>query len=387
MIYFDYNSTSPMDPRVLSEMLPYFSNQFGNAMNQTHLLGFEAAKAIEKARSQVSHLLGCSSNEVTFTSGATESNNWVLQKTFDHFLQNSLTKIHIISTPIEHSSVLSTINYLGYLGAKTEFVKVSDEGLIDFEHLISLVRPETKMISCMWVNNEIGTIQDIERLSQFCEQKNILLHCDATQAVGKVKIDLNKTKIDFLTFSSHKFYGPKGAGILYHREQITPKKIKLAPLILGGGHEDGLRSGTSNTPLIVGLGKSCEIIETEFDQHLEFCKSFQYQLWMKIKSAFNAVKLNGPDIGPNRSVQNLNITFPEYQVPASFPQLCVSKGSACLSNGVSTSKVLTAIGLNENLAQKTIRFSFGKFCKMEEIDQAVEILKKSLKLDLKDMSK
>ncbi len=387
MIYFDYNSTSPMDPRVLSEMLPYFSNQFGNAMNQTHLLGFEAAKAIEKARGQVSHLLGCSTNEVTFTSGATESNNWVLQKTFDHFLQNSLTKVHIISTPIEHSSVLATLNYLKNLGAKVDFVNVSQQGFIDFEHLKTLVRPETKLISCMWVNNEIGTIQDIERLSQFCEEKNILFHSDATQAVGKVKIDLKKTKIDFLTFSSHKFYGPKGVGILYHREQITPKKIPLAPLILGGGHEEGLRSGTSNTPLIVGLGKSCEIIETEFDQHLEFCKNFQNQFWAKIKTEFGAVKLNGPDVGPNRSVQNLNVSFPEYQVPASFPQLCVSKGSACLSNGVSTSKVLTAIGLGESAAQKTIRFSFGKFCKIEEIDQAIEILRKSLKSDLKDMSK
>ncbi len=387
MIYFDYNSTSPMDPRVLSEMLPYFSNHFGNAMNQTHLLGFEAAKAIEKARNQVSHLLGCSASEVTFTSGATESNNWVLQKTFDHFLQNSLTKVNIISTPIEHSSVLSTLNYLKNLGAKIEFVNVSDQGVVDFEHLKSLVRPETKLISCMWVNNEIGTIQDVERLGQFCEEKNILLHSDATQAVGKVKIDLKKIKIDFLTFSSHKFYGPKGAGILYHRQQVTPKKITLAPLILGGGHEEGLRSGTSNTPLIVGLGKSCELIETEFDQQFEFCKNFQNQLWSKLKSEFRSVKLNGPEIGPQRSVQNLNVSFPVHQVPASFPQMCVSKGSACLSNGVSTSKVLTAIGLNESQAQKTIRFSFGKFCKLEEIDQAIEILKKSLKLDQTDMSK
>lgn len=377
LIYLDFNATTPVDPRVLEAMLPYFSEQFGNSMSMAHSYGWDAEKAVQKARGQVAKLLNCQASEVYFTSGATESNNWALRGLFDQLqAENKNQKIEIISSSLEHNSVIKSLQNLEGLGAKVHYVKTSPTGEIDLNHLQSLINENTKLISIMWVNNEIGTINPVSEISEIARKNKIYFHSDATQAIGKLDIDLKQCPVDLVSFSAHKFYGPKGIGALVIKKHQPFVKIK--PLLFGGGHEQGMRSGTLNVPGIVGLGEACEILFENSTLETVQLKKLQALFYNLLQNSFANLQLNGPEIG-KRICNNLNITFRDHTVPSFFAQLALSKGSACQSGETSVSHVLKGIGLSPKDAENTLRLSLGRGTREEDIQQAVSELVKVIK--------
>lgn len=379
-LYFDYNSTTPLDPRVLEAMLPYLTTQFGNPANQLHAYGWAASTAVEKASTQTAHLINAATaKEIVWNSGATEGNNsvfWGITQKIK--LESPTEKIHFITSEIEHASVLKTFAHLKkHEGIEYSVLPVDKLGFVSLNDLKSACRPETKLVSIMWVNNEIGTIQPIHELATYCNDNQIYFHTDATQAIGKIQIDLQKTPIHFLTASSHKMYGPKGIGFLYTRS-LNPH-IEIESFLSGGGHQNNKRSGTLNVPSIVGAGLACEIAYKEMNAEIEKSVALQKLFLSELKTIFPDLILNGPSLDSgHRSPMNLSLTFPNKPIDLYISKLmglAFSQGSACSSGETSISPVLKAIGLNYSSAASTIRLSVGRLTTADDIHAAVRIFK------------
>jgi len=370
-IYLDYNATTPVEKRVLEKMLPYFSEHFGNSSSRSHLYGWTAQEAVENARLQVANLLNAEVKEIIFTSGATEANNLIIKGVFEN---NYPHKKHIITVQTEHKAVLDVCQHLEKLGADITYLKPDSSGLITIEQIENSIRIDTFLISVMYANNEIGTIQPIKRIGELARKREILFHTDATQAVGKIEIDVHKDSIDLLSLSGHKLYGPKGIGALFIRKNSAASK--LIAQMDGGKHERGYRSGTLNVTGIVGLGEACELANDSLvieDQRLTLLRD---KLEQGILQLISDVKINGNI--KNRLPNSTNISFGGIDgenLLMSFRDVAVSSGSACTSASVEPSYVLKAIGLDDNLAYASIRFSLGKYTTEEEIDFTIKYVK------------
>lgn len=374
MIYLDYNSSTPVDPLVLNAITPFFKENFGNPSSQGHTWGWTADSAVQKSRTQIAKLLNCDAKEIFFTSGATESNNWALFGTFHHFLKNK-EKIHIISCPIEHNSVLNTIKYLESLGAEVDWIQPNAEGIIEAKEVENKIKPHTRLISLMWVNNEIGSINPIHEIAELAHRNKIYFHSDGTQAVGKLPVDLQTDKIDMMSFSGHKIYGPKGIGVLFKRKKEP--YVQIDPFMIGGGQESGERSGTLNVPGIVGIGEACRMISDNFQAEVKHYRDLSKLLLENLKSVFPELKLNGPGLD-SRSPMNLSITFPEdcgTDLSSRLIGLGVSSGSACSTGKIASSHVLKGIGLTPEQAARTLRISIGRMTTEADIMKAVSIFR------------
>ena len=367
MIYLDYNATTPVDEQVLQEMLPYFSVKFGNAASSTHLVGAQAKEAVEDAREQIAKTINCEAQEIIFTSGSTEAINLAIKGVCNLYQTKGN---HIITVETEHKAVLDTCKFLEKKGAQVTYLKVDENGLIDLQELENAITEKTILVAVMYANNETGVIQDIKEISKIVHAKNSIFFCDATQAIGKINVDVQNDGIDLLCLSAHKFYGPKGIGALYVRRKNP--RVSLEPLIHGGGHERGLRSGTLNVPAIVGLGKACEIVS--FSSKMEVLRNqFEDSLLEKFK---NVIIINGKNAErlPNTS----NITFPFKAVDFihhTKSKLAIATGSACTSAENLPSHVLSAMHLSKEQAEKSIRFSLGKYTSKVEMDEVLEMIK------------
>ena len=377
-LYFDYNATSPVDPRVLEAMLPYFSQYFGNSLSSTHSFGWDAEKAVEKARKQVAELINCETKEIVFTSGATESNNWVIEGVLETVRaeEGPQAPLHLLISPLEHNSVLQAAQRAKKVfGAEVDFLPINSYGQVDIRKIPALLKPHTRLLAAMWVQNEIGSINPVDELAEFCHQHRIYFLSDATQAIGKVPVDLKKSCVDLVSFSAHKMSAPKGIGFLYMRSKEP--KIQLPPLICGGGHEHGYRSGTVNVPSVVGIGRACEIILNEGISEQDRFRSLRDSMLTDLKKTFPSLRLNGHPT--DRSPNNLHLTFLDTVVPSTIPGLALSRGSACLSGRTTMSHVLTALNFTEEEASQTLRLSLGRATTTDEIRQAVAILEKHIK--------
>jgi cysteine desulfurase len=370
-IYLDYNATTPVDKRVLDKILPYFTEHFGNAASRSHLYGWTAQEAVENARLQVADLIGAETREIVFTSGATEANNLAIKGLYELF---SDSKNHIITVGTEHKAILDVCKHLEKLGCETSYLKPDSSGLISLEQIESAIRPETFLISVMYANNEIGTIQPIKKIGALAKKYEILFHTDATQAVGKIDINVDDEHIDLLSLSGHKLYAPKGIGALYVRRKS--KASQLIAQIDGGRHERGFRSGTLNVTGIVGLGEACEMAKDELLAVNQRVSVLRDKLEQGILQNISDTQVNGNI--ENRLHNLTNISFGGVDgenLLMSLRDIAVSSGSACTSATVEPSYVLKAIGLDDNLAYATIRFSLGKYTTEEEIDFTIQYVK------------
>lgn len=382
-IYLDNHSTTRVDPRVVEAMLPFFETQFGNAGSTSHAYGWEAKDAVDQARNQISHLLGAQPRELIFTSGATESNNLALKGTAERVRRRGN---HLISVKTEHKAVLDPLRRLGRRGFELTWLDVSpatnaDAGRIDPQQVADTLRPDTMLVSVMLANNEIGVIQPIKEIGQICKQHGVLLHCDATQAVGRLPIDVEALQVDLLSFSAHKCYGPKGVGGLYVRRRQP--LVRLEAMIEGGGQENGLRSGTLNVPGIVGMATAFQIAAQELAVEWQRQGWLRNRLFDGLQQQIADVGLNGPLCRQEESdsairlANNLNCSFKYCDGEAlmmSMNRLAVSSGSACTSTNPEPSHVLRALGLSDDLTRASLRFGLGRFNTEAEVDQAVEIV-------------
>ena len=378
-IYLDYSATTPVDERVLDSMLPYLRQDFGNPASRSHAYGWKAEEAVEQARSQVARLVGCDPKELVWTSGATESINLAL-KGAAHFYKDRGR--HIITVKTEHKATLDTCRELEREGFEVTYLDVLPNGLLDLQAFEASLRPDTILVSVMYVNNEIGVIQDIAALGELCRGRGIVFHVDSAQATGKVVIDLQTLKVDLMSFSAHKTYGPKGVGALFVRRK---PRVRLEPLIHGGGHERGMRSGTLPTHQIVGMGKAFEIAQAEMATENERIRMLRDRLWNGL-SQMEAVYLNG-DLD-HRVPHNLNVSFNYVEGESllmAVKDIAVSSGSACTSASLEPSYVLRALGRSDELAHSSIRFSVGRFTTEADIDFAVALLKEKV-AKLREMS-
>ncbi len=361
-IYLDYNATTPIDAEVAKAMQPYLTEYFGNP-SSSHEFGIITKKAVEKARKQVAELLNCSPEEIIFTSGGTESNNYAIKGSAFYLKDKGK---HIISSAIEHPAVTEVCNYLQTKGFEITYLKVDKYGMISLKDLEKAIRPDTIFISIMHANNEIGTLQPIAEIGQIAKKHGIRFHSDAAQSVGKVKTDVQELGIDLMSVAGHKFYAPKGIGALYIRNGI-----KLEKFMHGANHERNLRAGTENVLEIVGLGKAAEIAKRDFDKNYHHLKTMRDRLYENIIKKLPDVKLNGH---PEKRLPNtLNISFPWLEANALLSGLngvAASAGAACHSEGIKISQVISALNIPTNIAQGTIRFSTGKYTTEEEIDEA-----------------
>ena len=381
-IYLDYNATTPCDPRVVETMLPYFSEIHGNAASRTHAIGWKAEEAVKTARKQVAELINVEPHEIIFTSGATESNNLVLKGIYESY-QNKGN--HIITLTTEHKAVLDPLKKLETLGAEVTYLNVESDGLVDLEKLEDAITSQTILVAIMWANNETGVLQNMKAIGQICQQENIFLFSDATQAVGKIKTHPKELGIHLMSFSAHKMYGPKGIGALYIAHQGP--KINLAEQMNGGGHERGYRSGTLNVPGIVGFGKAAEIAVNEMKEDVARLKKLRDKLENTLLEKLELTSVNGHK--ENRLAHTCNMAFKFIDgedLMSSFNQnLAVASGSACTSASIDPSHVLLGMGLNSHLAQASLRFSLGKFTTEKEIDEALETIIASVN-HLREMS-
>ena len=378
-IYLDYSATTPVDPRVVDAMLPYLRQQFGNPASRSHQFGWDAEKAVEQAREQVAALVNADPREIIWTSGATESTNLAL-KGVAHF--NRDKGKHLVTVKTEHKATLDTMRELEREGFQVTYLDVLPNGLLDLAELEAALRPDTIAVSVMFVNNEIGVIQDVAAIGELTRKRGIVFHCDAAQATGKVAIDLNTLKVDLMSFSAHKTYGPKGIGALYVRRK---PRVRLEAQMHGGGHERGLRSGTLPTHQIVGMGEAFRIAREEMNVENERIRVLRDRL-LRGLSAIEETYVNG-DLDA-RVPHNLNISFNFVEGESlimAIKDIAVSSGSACTSASLEPSYVLRALGRSDELAHSSIRFTVGRFTTAEEIDYAIDLLKRKV-AKLRDLS-
>ena len=371
-IYLDYSATTPVDPRVAGKLIPYLTEHFGNAASRSHAYGWEAEKAVEEAREQVAALINADPREIIWTSGATEGNNLAI-KGAAHFYKSKGK--HIITVKTEHKAVLDTVRELERQGFSASYLDPAPDGLITVEQLQAAMRPDTVLVSVMMVNNEIGVIQPIAEIGELCRAKGIIFHCDAVQGAGKLAIDMQKLKVDLLTVTAHKVYGPKGIGALYVRRK---PRVRIEPQIHGGGHERGLRSGTLATHQIVGMGEAFRIAKLEMAADNERIRALRDRLWNGLRD-LEEIYLNG-DM-EHRIPHNLNVSFNFVEGESlimAIKEVAVSSGSACTSASLEPSYVLRALGRSDELAHSSIRFTIGKYTTLEEIDFTVDLLRRKI---------
>jgi len=372
-IYLDNNATTPMDPRVLEAMLPYFNNKFGNAASRNHAFGWVAEEAVDYAREQVAKLIGANEKEIIFTSGATESDNLAIKGVFEMYKDKGN---HVITATTEHKAVLDTCKHIEKLGARVTYLDVKEDGLIDLAELEAAMTPETILVSIMYGNNEIGVIQPIKEISAIAHKHGALFMTDAVQAVGKIPVDVNADGIDLLALSAHKIYGPKGVGALYVRRKGP--RVKVTAQMDGGGHERGMRSGTLNVPGIVGLGKACELCGQEMESEAKRLSAMRDRLQNAL-TVLEESYVNGNQAHRLPHVTNISFKYVEGEgLMMAMKDLAVSSGSACTSASLEPSYVLKSLGLSDDLAHSSIRFGLGRFTTDEEIDHAIEVTLKAV---------
>ncbi|MDG1286423.1 MAG: IscS subfamily cysteine desulfurase [Rickettsiales bacterium] len=379
-IYLDNQATTPMDPRVMEKMMPYFMEKFGNPHSRSHAYGWETEAAIEIAREEVAKLINANPKEIVFTSGATESNNIAIKGVAEFY---GAKKKHIITAQTEHKCVLESCRQLEQKGFEITYLPVQTNGLIDLEALKAALREDTLLVSIMMVNNEIGVIQPVTEIGALCRANGTLFHTDAAQSFGKIPIDIEAMNIDMMSISGHKIYGPKGVGALYVRRR---PRVRIKSILSGGGQERGFRSGTLPTPMVVGLGEAARIAGEEMEKDTAHVKALSDHFMKEILDNIKDVFLNGDREA--RIPGNLNISFAYIEGESmimALKELAVSSGSACTSASLEPSYVLRAIGVGEDLAHTSIRFGFGRFTTREEVDYAVELIKKSIN-HLREMS-
>ncbi len=378
-IYFDYSATTPVDPRVAQKMIPYLTEQFGNPASRSHSYGWTAEEAVEIARKEVADLVGCDAKEIVWTSGATESINLAL-KGAAHFYKTKGK--HIITIKTEHKATLDTVRELERQGFEATYLEVKENGLVDLDVFKAAMRPDTILVSVMFVNNEIGVIQPIAEIGDICRSKGIIFHVDAAQATGKVQVDLQALKVDLMSFSAHKTYGPKGIGALFVRRK---PRIRLEAQMHGGGHERGFRSGTLATHQIAGMGEAFRLARLDMATENERIRMLRDRLLEGIKD-MEEVYVNG-DLD-HRVPHNLNVSFNFVEGESlimGIKELAVSSGSACTSASLEPSYVLRALGRNDELAHSSIRFTIGRFTTLADVDFAIKLLKERIQ-KLRDMS-
>ena len=379
-IYLDNNSTTPMDPRVLDAMLPYFNAKFGNAASRNHPFGWAAEEGVDYAREQVAKLIGASDKEIIFTSGATESDNLAIKGVFEMYKEKGN---HIITCVTEHKAVIDACKHLEKLGGEVTYLGVKADGLIDLAELEAAMTEKTILVAIMFGNNEIGVIQPIREISAIAHKHGALFMTDATQAVGKIPVDVNVDGIDLMAFTAHKMYGPKGVGALYVRRKNP--RVKVTAQMDGGGHERGMRSGTLNVPGIVGLGKACEICHLEMESDAIRLSALRDKLQAALTTMEESY-VNGNTEHRLPHVANISFKYVEGEgLMMAMKDLAVSSGSACTSASLEPSYVLKSLGLSDDLAHSSIRFGLGRFTTEEEVDFAIEQTKKAVN-HLRDLS-
>jgi cysteine desulfurase len=380
-IFMDNHSTTPMDPRVLEEMLPYFVEKFGNSASRNHQFGWEAEEAVENARKRIAKLINCDAKEIVFTSGATESDNLALKGVVEMYKEKG---DHVITCSTEHRAVLDTCKSLEKRGIKVTYLPVAKDGLVNPDEVRKAITDKTILISIMMANNEIGVIHPIAEIGKIAKEKGILLHCDATQGVGKIPVDVETLKVDLMSFTAHKIYGPKGVGALYVRKKGP--RVRLVPQIDGGGHERGMRSGTLPVPLIVGFGKACELCAQEMPTESKRIAALRDRLQAQIMENLDECYLNGHPT--QRLPHNLNISFAYVEGEAllmGVKEIALSSGSACTSATLEPSYVLRALGVGSDLAHSSIRFGLGRFTTEEEVDYTAKRMVEAVRR-LREMS-
>jgi cysteine desulfurase len=380
-IYLDNHSTSPCDPRVLETMLPYFTEKFGNAASRNHSFGWEAEEAVEVARKQIADLIHADAKEIIFTSGATESDNLALQGVVEMYREKG---DHIITSSTEHRAVIDTAKYLEKKGIKVTFLPVEKTGMVSPDAVRNAITDKTILISIMMANNEIGTINPVAAIGKVAKEKGILFHCDATQGVGKIPVNVQEMGIDLMSFTAHKIYGPKGVGALYVRRKAP--RVRLEAMMYGGGHERGMRSGTLPVPLIVGFGKACELCQQEMATESVRMAKMRDRLQEGIMNGMDEVYLNGHPT--ERLPNNLNISFAYVEGEAllmGVKEIALSSGSACTSATLEPSYVLRALGVGSDLAHSSIRFGLGRFNTDEEVEYTIDRMIKAV-THLREMS-
>ncbi len=373
-VYLDYSATTPCDPRVVEKMLPYLTEHFGNPASHSHQYGWDAEKAVEEARKNVADIIGADPREIVWTSGATESDNLAI-KGAAHFYKEKGR--HLITVKTEHKAVLDSMRQLELEGYEVTYLDVQENGLIDLEALKAAIRPDTILISVMAVNNEIGVIQDLDAIGKLCQEHKIIFHCDATQGIGKMDLNVDRYHIDLMSLSAHKVYGPKGIGALYVRRK---PRVRLECQIHGGGHERGMRSGTLPAHQIVGMGEAYRLARLEQDEEMKRIGRLRDRLWEGIQKNIPEVYLNGD--WEHRSPHNLNVSFAFIEgesLMMAIKDIAVSSGSACTSASLEPSYVLRALGRDDELAHSSIRFTLGRFTTEEEIDYVIKSLSEKVK--------
>jgi cysteine desulfurase len=380
-IYLDNHSTTACDPRVVEAMLPYFTEKFGNAASRNHSFGWEAEEGVEQARKQIARLIHADPKEIIFTSGATESDNLALKGIVEMYREKG---DHIITSSTEHRAVIDTAKSLEKKGVSVTFLPVDKQGMVNPDDVRNAITEKTILISVMLANNEIGTINPVREIGKVAKEKGIIFHCDATQGVGKIPVNVQEMGIDLMSFSAHKIYGPKGIGALYVRRKAP--RVRLEPMIHGGGHERGMRSGTLPVPLIVGFGKACELCEQEMATESVRIAKMRDRLQEGIMGAMDEVYLNGHPT--ERLPGNLNISFAYVEGEAllmGVKEIALSSGSACTSATLEPSYVLRALGVGSDLAHSSIRFGLGRFNTDEEIEYTIDRMIKAVN-HLREMS-
>ncbi len=369
-IYLDNHATTQVDPRVLHAMLPYFTQNFGNAASRNHEFGWVAEQAVDKGRKQIADLIGASAREIIFTSGATESDNLAIKGVAEMYAEKGN---HIITAATEHKAVLDTCKKLEKNGYRVTYLPVKGDGLIDLDMLREAITDKTILVTIMYANNEIGVLQPIAEIGKLCREKGVLFHTDGVQAIGKVPVDVNKDNIDLMSISAHKMYGPKGVGALYVRRKSP--RVQITAQIDGGGHERGMRSGTLNVPGIVGLGEACEICRLEMPEEMKRLRYLRDKLRSKLEAGLDEIYLNGS--WEHRLPNSLNLSFAYVEGESllmGINDVAVSSGSACTSATLEPSYVLKALGLGDDIAHSSIRFGIGRFNTEEEIDYVADKL-------------
>ena len=380
-IYLDYHATTPVDPQVLQAMIPYFTEVFGNAASRNHEFGWTAEAAVELGRKQVAHLIGAQEKEIIFTSGATESDNLALTGVAEMYREKGN---HIITSTIEHKAILDTCQALEKKGFEVTYLPVDQYGQVSAESVAAAITSKTILVSIMAANNEIGTINPLAAIGKVCKEKGVLFHSDAVQLVGKAPINVEAMGIDLMSLTAHKIYGPKGIGALYVRRRNP--RVRLSPLVFGGGHERGMRSGTLNVPGIVGFGKAAELAEKYLNEEPARIQKLRERLWTGFQKELDEIYLNGHPT--ERLPNNLNISFAFVEgesLMMGMKDIAVSSGSACTSASLEPSYVLKQIGVGEDLAHTSIRFGLGRFTTEDEIDYVLKKVTATVK-KLRDLS-